>query len=163
MRPRRRRSRGPRPIQPGGGPMQQGFSGPGGAPPLPGAQGGPSAGGGGMSGPPDGRGGDGGERRGRRRRRRSRGPRPLSNAAPQPYGNGAPQGGGGGGRQQRRRGRDRGGRPQRRGLEVLRDLQQIGYALDPTERLILELPPGKGSPPYGDRITGRAIDLIAPL
>ena len=51
----------------------------------------------------------------------------------------------------------------RRGLEVLRDLQQVGVALDPTERLILELPPGKGAPPYGDRITGRAIDLIAPL
>ena len=42
-------------------------------------------------------------------------------------------------------------------------MQQIGAALDPTERLILELPPGKGSPPYEDRITGRAIDLIAPL
>jgi transcription termination factor Rho len=42
-------------------------------------------------------------------------------------------------------------------------MQQIGAALDPTERLILELPPGKGNPPYGDRITGRAIDLIAPI
>src|SRR5262249_24852876 len=40
---------------------------------------------------------------------------------------------------------------------------QVGVALDPTQRLILELPPGKGSPPYGDRITGRAIDLIAPI
>jgi transcription termination factor Rho len=28
---------------------------------------------------------------------------------------------------------------------------------------VLELPPGQGSPPYGDRITGRAIDLIAPI
>jgi len=54
-------------------------------------------------------------------------------------------------------------RPQRRGLEVLRVLQQIGYALDPTERLILEIAPGKGDPPYGDRLTGRAIDIIAPL
>ena len=42
-------------------------------------------------------------------------------------------------------------------------MQQVGVALDPTERLILELPPGKGDPPYGDRITGRAIDLIAPI
>jgi transcription termination factor Rho len=42
-------------------------------------------------------------------------------------------------------------------------MQQMGAALDPTERLILELPPGKGEPPYGDRITGRAIDLIAPI
>ena len=51
----------------------------------------------------------------------------------------------------------------RRGLEILKDMQQVGVALDPTERLILELPPGKGDPPYGDRITGRAIDLIAPI
>jgi transcription termination factor Rho len=51
----------------------------------------------------------------------------------------------------------------RRGLEILRDMQQVGVALDPTERLILEIPPGQGNPPYGDRITGRAIDLIAPL
>jgi transcription termination factor Rho len=42
-------------------------------------------------------------------------------------------------------------------------MQQAGVALDPTERLILELPPGQGNPPYGDRVTGRAIDLIAPL
>ena len=42
-------------------------------------------------------------------------------------------------------------------------MQQIGAALDPTERLIMEIPPGKGNPPYGDRITGRAIDLIAPI
>ena len=51
----------------------------------------------------------------------------------------------------------------RRGLEILRDMQQIGVALDPTERLVLEMLPGQGNPPYGDRITGRAIDLIAPL
>jgi transcription termination factor Rho len=38
----------------------------------------------------------------------------------------------------------------------------MGAALDPTERLIMELPK-QGDPPYGDRITGRAIDLIAPL
>jgi transcription termination factor Rho len=42
-------------------------------------------------------------------------------------------------------------------------MQQVGVALDPTERLILELPPGKGSPPYNDRLTGRAIDLITPI
>ena len=111
----------------------------------------------------------------RRRRRRPRGGgRPLNNAAPQPYTNnnnsvpgmqGAPtrmQG------QRRRRGRSGprgggGGNDRRRGLEILRDMQQVGVALDPTERFILELPPGKGSPPYGDRITGRAIDLIAPI
>jgi transcription termination factor Rho len=130
--------------------------------------GGYPSGGGGSGG---GGGGGGGGGQGRRRRRRSRGYRPLSNEAPQPYSNNGgqndvAQGGrrGGGGRPQgRRRSRERPGRPQRRGLEVLRDLQQIGYALDPTERLILELPPGKGSPPYGDRITGRAIDLVAPI
>jgi transcription termination factor Rho len=77
---------------------------------------------------------------------------------------------GGGRRGRRRRGgggeRQGGGerRPQRRGgLEILKDMQQRGAALDPTERLILELPPGKGDPPYGDRITGRAIDVIAPI
>jgi transcription termination factor Rho len=68
---------------------------------------------------------------------------------------------------QRRRGRGgprgNGVGERRRGLEILRDLQQVGVALDPTERLILELPPGQGNPPYGDRITGRAIDLIAPI
>ncbi len=42
-------------------------------------------------------------------------------------------------------------------------MQQRGAALDPTERLVLELPPGVGNPPYGDRITGRAIDVIAPI
>ena len=143
-------------------------------------------GGGGERGPGGGRDGGGGGRdagrdsagAGRRRRRRGRGNRPLSNEAPQPYaGNGAGQprvqggGGGGGGRPQGRRrqggggggGRNRPMRPQRRGLEVLRDLQQIGYALDPTERLILELSPTKGTPPYGDRTTGRAIDIIAPI
>ena len=101
--------------------------------------------------------------------------RPVDNSAPQPYPEnrqrpmGPPRqgggGGGGGGGQMRRRnrGRGNGGPPRRRGLEVLRDVQQVGVALDPTERLVLELPPGKGSPPYGDRITGRAIDLIAPI
>jgi len=58
---------------------------------------------------------------------------------------------------------NRPGRPQRPGLELLKQLQTAGAALDPTERLILELPAGAGDPPYGDRITGRAIDLIAPL
>jgi transcription termination factor Rho len=104
---------------------------------------------------------------GRRRRRRPRsGGHPLSNAAPQPYASAGGQPGDGGGRpqQQRRRRRTRGGGGEkRRGLEILRDLQQAGVALDPTERFILELPPGQGAPPYGDRITGRAIDLIAPL
>jgi transcription termination factor Rho len=46
---------------------------------------------------------------------------------------------------------------------VLRELQQAGVALDPIERLVLELPPGEGKPPYGDRITGRAIDMISPI
>ncbi len=110
----------------------------------------------------------------RRRRRRSRGPRPLNNSAPQPYaGNGQPAGANlgprnpnGQGQRRGRRGRQggrAGGGEKHRGLEVLREMQQIGAALDPTERLILELPPGKGDPPYGDRITGRAIDLIAPI
>jgi transcription termination factor Rho len=58
---------------------------------------------------------------------------------------------------------NRGGRPKRPGLELLKELQQAGAALDPTERLIMELPAGAGDPPYGDRITGRAIDLIAPI
>src|SRR5262249_60749825 len=57
---------------------------------------------------------------------------------------------------------NRGGRP-RPGLELLKDLQQAGAGVDPTERLIMELPPGQGDPPYGDRITGRAIALIAPI
>jgi transcription termination factor Rho len=59
--------------------------------------------------------------------------------------------------------RGNGGGERRHGLEILRDMQQVGVALDPTERLIMEIPPGQGNPPYGDRITGRAIDLIAPL
>jgi transcription termination factor Rho len=133
--------------------------------------------GGGGSGPSQGQGQ--GPRPARRRRRRG-GNRPVNNASAsgytsqgsQPYegGNGprsnGPRGGGGGGGPQQRRRRGRTGRQngeRRRGLEVLRDLQQAGVALDPTERLILELPPGQGSPPYGDRITGRAIDLIAPI
>src|SRR5689334_13178433 len=145
MRPRRRRPRGPRPPQPMGGPTPEGQS------TAQAPQGAPG--------------------QGRRRRRRSRGPRPLNNSAPQPYSNNGPAQGGMGprnnnnnGQRRGRRGRG-GGRPQerRRGLEILRDMQQIGAALDPTERLILELPPGKGDPPYGDRITGRAIDLIAPI
>ena len=111
------------------------------------------------------------ERQGRRRRRRPRGGRPQGTnpqqqaqpqAYPQQYNNQA-------GRRGRRGRRDIGGgssrpsRPQRPGLEILKELQQAGAALDPTERLIMELPAGKGDPPYGDRTTGRAIDLIAPL
>ncbi|MEO5616466.1 MAG: transcription termination factor Rho, partial [Candidatus Eisenbacteria bacterium] len=127
--------------------------------------------------------------RGRRRRRRGRGGRPEGNAprqnsqqaAPRPSTNGGGRrddrrgreggrdGAREGGRDNVRRGRrdirgtSGGGRPQRRGLDILKDLQQAGAALDPTERLILELPVGVGNPPYGDHITGRAIDLIAPL
>ena len=168
MRSRRRRPRGPQMAPPGGSPDAAAFSTapppssqpyvqpmqP--PPPVPG-----------MPGPPQGG--------GRRRRRRSRGNnRPLSNVAPQPYGNNhaqQPQGRPPMGRAQgqRRRGRGRSdqgrtnGGDRRGGLEVLRDMQQIGAALDPTERFILELPPGKGNPPYGDRITGRAIDIIAPI
>jgi len=107
---------------------------------------------------------------GRRRRRRSRGGgRPLTNIPPQPYSNNhgaAPMARPPAQRRQRRGG----GRPgrtnggdRRRGLEILRDLQQIGVALDPTERFLLEWPAGKGAPPYGDRTTGRAIDIIAPI
>src|SRR5262245_59250570 len=156
MRPRRRRPRGPRPDFAGASP---------GGPGTPGTPGGPEAG---AYAPPM-----GGQRR---RRRRPRGMnRPLNNSAPPPYANsGMMQGGPApgqrmqGGGQRRRRGRPgRGGGGQqvreKRGLEVLRDLQQVGVALDPTQRLILELPAGKGAPPYGDRITGRAIDLIAPI
>jgi transcription termination factor Rho len=110
---------------------------------------------------------------GRRRRRRPRGGRPQGGPPPQPQ-QGYPQQynnqNQAGRRGRRGRGRDGGGggisrpsRPQRPGLEILKDLQQAGAALDPTERLILELPAGAGDPPYGDRITGRAIDLIAPL
>jgi transcription termination factor Rho len=113
------------------------------------------------------------ERQGRRRRRRPRGGRPQQAGPPQQqqqqqayppqYNNQA----GRRGRRGRRDGVDGGNprprRPQRPGLEILKELQQAGAALDPTERLIMELPPGKGDPPYGDRTTGRAIDLIAPL
>jgi transcription termination factor Rho len=117
----------------------------------------------------------------RRRRRRPRGNnRPLNNSAPQLYpANNVPRGprqNNAGPRPQnpnQRRGRrsrssggggNNNGRPEkRRGLEVLREMGQMGAALDPTERFILELPPGEGNPPYGDRITGRAIDLIAPI
>jgi transcription termination factor Rho len=132
-------------------------------------------------GAPDNRGGNGGDGGGRRRRRRrGRGPRPQQQGGPQ-QGQGQPQQGGGGydqrnmngrggrGRRSRRGGGGGGGgggerRPQRRGgLEILKDMQQRGAALDPTERLVLELPPGQGNPPYGDRVTGRAIDLIAPI
>jgi transcription termination factor Rho len=95
--------------------------------------------------------------------------RPMSNNSPGVYAdqrpqqsNGRPSGGGGGGGMRRRR-PSRGGGERRRGLEILKDLQQIGVALDPTQRFQLEVPPGKGNPPYGDRITGRAIDIIAPL
>lgn len=200
MRPRRRRPRGPRPMQSPGAPEVQGDAssntelfasddGGGEAPPPPaprynggdapatGGEGGPSAGGPGGA-PTGGERGEGGrdryERRGRRRRRGRGGNRPL-NGQPQQF-----QGGGGGGGQppyagdrgpqqfqggargRRRRGRGN-ERPRRRGLDILREMQQVGVALDPTERLVLELPPGEGNPPYGDRITGRAIDLIAPI
>src|SRR5436309_1187090 len=150
MRQRRRRPRGPRPYSPGPATAQSaGAPSPSGAAPqqLP-----------------------LGQRPGRRRRRRG-GNRP-DNAAPPPY-----AGVNSGGREnnvpprrdgspRRRRGRERTGRNagmERRGLDALRDVQQVGVALDPMERLLLELPPGKGTPPYGDRITGRAIDLIAPI
>jgi transcription termination factor Rho len=102
----------------------------------------------------------------------------VSNSSPGAYGEGVQQGwqngnqprgerGDRGGRGRGRRGRGRGGNggggDRRGGLETLRDLQQAGVALDPTQHLELELPPGQGNPPYGDRITGRAIDLIAPI
>src|SRR2546426_6003375 len=140
MRQRRRRPRGPRPPQSGASPEAGAFA----RPPM---------------GP-------------RRRRRRTR-IRPLTNNSPQLYAGGGQVGvvnnvpprpqGGGPRRGRRRPGARDGGTERRRGLEILRDMQQIGVALDPTERLILELSPDKGSPPYGDRITGRAIDIIAPL
>src|SRR5437867_5763909 len=142
MRQRRRRPRSPRP------PQQQ--PQPGGMPPA-----GTSL----QSGPP---------RPGRRRRRRG-GNRPPSNVPPPPYANNVGVDGGGqmrvmqGPPRQRRRARGNGVPERRRGLELLRDMQQIGAALDPTERLVMEILPGQGDPPYGDRITGRAIDLIAPL
>jgi transcription termination factor Rho len=114
------------------------------------------------------------ERQGRRRRRRPRGGRPQQGMNPQPQQQqGYPQqytnNNQAGGRRGRRGRRDNVGgpsrpsRPQRPGLEILKELQLAGAALDPTERLVMELPPGQGDPPYGDRTTGRAIDLIAPL
>src|SRR5438034_1537817 len=143
MRPRRRRPRGPRPPQSGPNPEAGAFQ-----------QQQPSM-------------------IIRRRRRRPRGNnRPLNNSSPQPYAgapmggmNNAPPRGPAPGLRRRRRpmGRMNGAAEKRRGLEVLRDLQQVGVALDPTERLTLELKPGKGAPPYGDRVTGRALDLIAPI
>ncbi len=117
--------------------------------------------------------GEGGDYRQGRRRRRRRG-----RGGQRQHGQGQPQGQQGqynnnmngqdrrGGGRRRRRSGGGGGQPQQRrrgGLEILKDLQQRGAALDPYERLILELPPGEGNPPYGDRITGRAIDLIAPI
>jgi len=118
-------------------------------------------------------GGSGGDYRqqGRRRRRR------RGRGGQRPNGQGQAQGQQGqynnmngqerrGGGRRRRRGGSGGGQQQARrrgGLEILKDLQQRGAALDPYERLILELPAGEGNPPYGDRITGRAIDLIAPI
>jgi transcription termination factor Rho len=104
----------------------------------------------------------------RRRRRRGRGNRPITNNSQQPYnGQGGPQAQSSRGPMMRRgrtRGRNgRNGQDRRGGLEILKDLQQLGAALDPTERLILELPPGQGNPPYDDRTTGRALDLIAPI
>src|SRR5262245_10313720 len=110
MRSRRRRPRGPRPNMPGS-------SNPGGPP----AEGGSSMGAASAQATRPG---------GGRRRRRSRRGRP-NNSAPAPYSNsgGPPQ-------MQRPRGmRGRGnGRPEkRRGLEILRDMQQAGVALDPPE------------------------------
>jgi len=130
-----------------------------------------------MGAPPPMPGMGGGRGRGRRRRRGRGGNRPVSNNSPGAYGEGMQQGwqngnqprgpsGDRGGRGRGRRGRGRsgdGGGDRRGGLEILRDLQQAGVALDPTQHLELELPPGQGNPPYGDRITGRAIDLIAPI
>ncbi len=110
----------------------------------------------------------------RRRRRRRRGP---NDGRPNDRPNGGPQNGqpyqdsrdrgyaqDRGGRRGRRGRSNDGPRPQKkRGLEVLRQMQNVGAALDPEQRLILELPPGQGTPPGGDRLTGRAIDLIAPI
>jgi transcription termination factor Rho len=119
-------------------------------------------------------GGDFRQGRRRRRRRGRSGQRPQGPGQPQAQPGGYAQPNmNGQDRNNRRRRRQRsgggggggGGQPQRRrgGLEILKDLQQRGAALDPYERLVLELPAGQGNPPYGDRITGRAIDLIAPL
>ena len=215
MRPRRRRTRSPRPMQPGGTPDNQndGNDGPendspadlfragdGGSvnqeePGAPTVSDSATSNTTSTSGTPNNDTPGGGARRddggddmggrGRRRRRRGRGGRPEGNAprqssqqaAPRPSSNGGGrrddrrgrEGAREGGRDNARRGRrdnrgtSGGGRPQRRGLDILKDLQQAGAALDPTERLILELPVGVGNPPYGDHITGRAIDLIAPI
>ena len=138
---------------------------------------GPAGAGGPMGqGGPNGQGGDplGGQGRlGRRRRRRPRGGQQRGPGPQQAQGGYNPQpnmnGQGGRGRRRRRGGPNSGGgQPQqqqrrRGGLESLKMLQQLGAALDPTDHLKLELPPGEGNPPYGDRITGRAIDLIAPI
>ena len=140
-RRRRRRPRTGRPDGPGGpqqaqSPPQQGGTG---APQMGGAPGGYRNDRGSNNGPMNDRGG----RRGRRRR----GSEERSERSDRGD-----------------RGSRSGGRPMRRGgLEILKDMQQVGAALDPTERLILELPVGVGDPSYGDRITGRAIDLIAPV
>ena len=136
--------------------------------------------------------GGGGYDRPMNRRRRRRGRNGRGGGNPQPQGGPPPQqgemrppqqgwqpqyqdgrGGGGGRRGRRRRGGGGGGggfqpqgrpsRPQRLGLDILKDLQNAGAALDPTERLIMELPVGQGNPPSGDHITGRAIDVIAPI
>src|SRR5258705_1802750 len=152
MRPRRRRPRGPRPPQQMQmGPIADGGAAaqPSGCAPQPQQQNRP------------------GQGQGKQRRRRRRGGgRPVTNNGAQPYAGGGQQMQGAGPRmqgQQRRRRRTQGGGERGRGLESLKDMQQMGAALDPTERLILELPPGKGDPTYRDRITGRAIDLIAPI
>ena len=185
MRSRRRRPRGPRFGAPGAAPDAQsmapdstpppafggGESSFGAPPPAPGMGpagmgGGPGGAPGMPGGAPGGMGNMGGG--GRRRRRRPRnGPRPQNapqgGMYPQPQQNPMMMNGRG---RRRRRGGGMGGPGQRRergGLEILKDMQQQGAALDPTERLVLELPPGQGNPPYGDRITGRAIDLIAPV
>ncbi len=178
MRPRRRRPRGMRPGEPGASAAPSDYTpaDPGFAPqpesysdaPMDSSSE-PSNGGSQGSGGQPGMGGPAGMGNRRRRRRRGRGPRPINNTAPQPYngqGGPRPDQGGGGRNQMRRRGRGRpgrGGEGRSGGLEILKHLQQVGAALDPTERLVLELGPGQGEPPYGDRITGRALDLIAPI
>ena len=131
-----------------------GYDSPQGGPPLP-------------NGTPGGGYDRGYDRQGRRRRRRPRGRPQGGNPQQQQQQQAYPQQFNQG---RQRRGRRDGGnnnnrstRPQRPGLEVLKELQTAGAALDPTERLIMELPAGKGDPPYGDRTTGRAIDLIAPI
>ena len=189
MRPRRRRPRGPRPEVPGAAPEEQSgeanvneyqeqsdMGGDEGAPEAQDSGGAPQGTPGGEEGGQQG--GDFRQGRRRRRRRGRSGQRPNGQGQPQAQEGGGGVGVGGGaypqqgtngqdrrGRRRRQRSGGEGGRPQRRrgGLDILKDLQQRGAALDPYERLILELPAGQGNPPYGDRITGRAIDLIAPL